>query len=173
MTDTLLAGAGSLRQGTKAIAAASAAQPRAPMTAQVCQRARRKAWDAAVATHETAAKKEHEAVIAAFGDRLHIHLDGEIYEVDYADPVSHYARTLGEENADCVRAPMPGTVVSCVARAGDAVVRGDALIVIESMKLETSIKAWRSGTVETVHVEAGCAFERDALLVTLAPVRKA
>jgi 3-methylcrotonyl-CoA carboxylase alpha subunit len=115
----------------------------------------------------------HEAVIAAFGDRLHIHLDGEIYEVDYADPVSHYARTLGEENADCVRAPMPGTVVSCVARAGDAVVRGDALIVIESMKLETSIKAWRSGTVETVHVEAGCAFERDALLVTLAPVRKA
>jgi 3-methylcrotonyl-CoA carboxylase alpha subunit len=114
-----------------------------------------------------------EAVIATVGDRLHIHLDGDIYEVDYIDPVSRYAKAFDEVAGNNVRAPMPGTVVSCAVRAGDAVETGDVLVVIESMKLETSIKAWRSATVEALHVDAGEAFERDALLVTLAPSRKA
>ena len=42
-------------------------------------------------------------------------------------------------------------------------------MVIESMKLETAIKAWRDGTVAAVHVGVGQTFERGAPLVTLAP----
>jgi biotin carboxyl carrier protein len=37
------------------------------------------------------------------------------------------------------------------------------------MKLETAIKAWRDGTVETVHVAAGRTFDRAAPLVTFVP----
>ena len=50
--------------------------------------------------------------------------------------------------------------------------RGDTLLVIESMKLETAIKAPRDGMVETVHVADGRTFERSAPLVTLAPEAK-
>jgi 3-methylcrotonyl-CoA carboxylase alpha subunit len=41
--------------------------------------------------------------------------------------------------------------------------------VIESMKLETAIKAPRDGLVATVHVAVGKTFDRAAPLVTLAP----
>ena len=42
-------------------------------------------------------------------------------------------------------------------------------MVIESMKLETAIKAWRDGTVETIHVAEGRDFRaRRAALVTFA-----
>ena len=63
---------------------------------------------------------------------------------------------------------MPGTVVRVDVAVGDHVATGDPLVVIESMKLETTIRAWHDGTVSAVHVTAGQSFERDAVLVTLA-----
>ena len=41
------------------------------------------------------------------------------------------------------------------------------LMVIESMKLETSIRASQEGAVDRVHVREGESFDRDAVLVTL------
>ncbi len=49
------------------------------------------------------------------------------------------------------------------------VAAGDTLMVIESMKLETAIKAWREGSVAAVHVGMGQAFQRGAPLISLAP----
>ena len=40
---------------------------------------------------------------------------------------------------------------------------------IESMKLQTTIAAWRDGVVEAIHVAAGASFDRGAALATLAP----
>ena len=64
---------------------------------------------------------------------------------------------------------MPGTVIAVHVTEGQAVARGDTLVVIESMKLETAIKALRDGTIATVHVATGQAFDRGMPLVTLAP----
>ena len=57
-----------------------------------------------------------------------------------------------------------------VARGADALLGGhdDTLLVIESMKLETSVKAPRDGRVEIVHVTVGQSFERSAPLAVLA-----
>jgi 3-methylcrotonyl-CoA carboxylase alpha subunit len=62
---------------------------------------------------------------------------------------------------------MPGTVVALKVAPGDAVTAGTVLIVIESMKLETQIRASQDGIVERLHVKDGDSFDRDALLVTL------
>jgi biotin carboxyl carrier protein len=62
---------------------------------------------------------------------------------------------------------MPGTVVRIAAQTGSTVAAGDAILVIESMKLETTIRAWRDGIVEAVHVTEGATFERGTLLVSL------
>jgi biotin carboxyl carrier protein len=53
--------------------------------------------------------------------------------------------------------------------AGTAVRRGDVLIVLESMKLETSLKAPRDGVVASAPLAPGATFDRGAVLVTLAP----
>lgn len=111
----------------------------------------------------------YDILIAADGDRVFIHLDGRDYEVAYEAATAVFEHDA-ESSSDAVsRAPMPGSVVATPVAPGQTVAEGDVLIVIESMKLETSITATRAGTVETVHVALGQTFDRDAPLVTLAP----
>jgi 3-methylcrotonyl-CoA carboxylase alpha subunit len=107
------------------------------------------------------------AIVAVDGDVVHIHLDGDTYTVQYTDPVRRHAHHGASAADDVAQAPMPGTVIAVHAAEGQAVARGDTLLVIESMKLETAIKAWRDGTVASVHVAVGKTFDRGAPLVTL------
>ena len=64
---------------------------------------------------------------------------------------------------------MPGTVVRVQVAPGEAVKRGQTLMVIESMKMETAIVAWRDGVVGAVHRPLGATFDRKAPLVSLEP----
>jgi acetyl/propionyl-CoA carboxylase alpha subunit len=108
------------------------------------------------------------AVIAKDGDTVHIHLGGRAFTVGLFDPVALRADAASGGGHAVARAPMPGSVLSIEVTEGAAVEAGDALVVIESMKMETTIRAPRDGTVATVHVGVGDTFERDAALVTLA-----
>ena len=108
-------------------------------------------------------------VLAVRGDLVHIHLDGAAYTLRYSDALTRLSSQGQAGGDDCVPAPMPGTVVAVNVTAGASVRRGETLLVIESMKLETAIAAPRDGVVKTVHVELGRSFERDAPLVTLEP----
>lgn len=111
--------------------------------------------------------KEAPIVIAAVGDEIHVHLDGTVYTLRYRHPLDRLSRSVEGDDAGHIRAPMPGVAVSVAAAVGQTVAKGDVLIVMESMKLETAISAPRDGTVEAVHVAPGQSFERDAELVTL------
>ena len=106
--------------------------------------------------------------VAVSGDDVHIHLDGRTHLVRYLDPVLSLAGDAAAGGEDAARAPMPGTVVAVQVQPGASVSPGDALVTIESMKLETTVRATRAGLVETVHVREGQSFERDQLLVTMA-----
>ena len=53
------------------------------------------------------------------------------------------------------RAPMPGVIVSVSVKAGDQVVTGDEVCVLEAMKMQQSLRADWTGIVRTVHVQAG------------------
>jgi acetyl/propionyl-CoA carboxylase alpha subunit len=109
--------------------------------------------------------------LATAGDELFIHLRGQTFHLRYLDPVLSHANSGAKSGgANEARAPMPGTVVSLPVSPGDRVVAGDALIVIESMKLETTIRAAAPAEVAAVHVAEGASFERDQVLVTLAEV---
>jgi biotin carboxyl carrier protein len=69
-----------------------------------------------------------------------------------------------------VRAPMPGRVVKLLVAAGDSVVAGQPILVMEAMKMENEIKAKTGSKIAEVHVLAGAAVERGAKLITLAPL---
>ncbi|BAE49043.1 pyruvate carboxylase [Paramagnetospirillum magneticum] len=71
-------------------------------------------------------------------------------------------------NADHVGAPMPGLVVSVAVHAGQAVDKGDLLVSIEAMKMETAVRADRAGTVASVAVTPGVQVEAKDLLVIMA-----
>jgi acetyl/propionyl-CoA carboxylase alpha subunit len=71
---------------------------------------------------------------------------------------------------DDVRADMPGTVIACHTGAGAEVALGERLVTIESMKLQMTILAPRSGTVARIHVAENVTFERGTVLVSLVPL---
>ena len=65
------------------------------------------------------------------------------------------------------RAPMPGVVVTIAVLPGQPVSAGAALMMTESMKLETIIRSSQDGVVDGIHFKEGESFERDAVLITL------
>ncbi|HEY0832521.1 MAG TPA: biotin/lipoyl-containing protein, partial [Azospirillum sp.] len=66
-----------------------------------------------------------------------------------------------------VGAPMPGMVSAILARVGQRVEAGDALMSLEAMKMETTVRAERAGTVERIVAEQGRNVETKDLLVVL------
>jgi acetyl/propionyl-CoA carboxylase alpha subunit len=105
--------------------------------------------------------------IAVQGDEVFVHAAGRAWRVAVVDDVDA-AHGHGAAD-DTVLAPMPGTVVAVAAQAGADVKRGETLIVIESMKLETAIKSPRDGIVATLPLAPGATFDRGAVLATLRP----
>jgi biotin carboxyl carrier protein len=104
---------------------------------------------------------------AVDGDVIHIHMRGRTRSLRYVDPLRALASVDADDGHNAARAPMPGTVVALKVAPGDAVTAGAVLMVIESMKLETQIRASQDGIVERLHVKDGDSFDRDAILVTL------
>lgn len=112
--------------------------------------------------------RREKVLVVVDGETVHIHVAGGSHALRHLDPARRFADADAGGGADVARAPMPGTVVRLAVEVGQPVATGDALLVIESMKLETTIRAWHDGRVAAIHVDAGQSFERDAVLVTLA-----
>ena len=108
-------------------------------------------------------------VIASRGDEVFIHLDGEAYALRYQHPLDRLAAQAGGAAEDRMTAPMPGSIVSVSVKAGDAVIKGQSLLVMESMKMETTLTAPRDGVIAKITYQPGQTFERDVLLLSLEP----
>lgn len=70
--------------------------------------------------------------------------------------------------ANCVTAPLPGTVTKITVKVGDVVKAGDQVLLMEAMKMENSITAESNGTVKAILVEAGAQVQSGQALVELA-----
>jgi acetyl/propionyl-CoA carboxylase alpha subunit len=111
-----------------------------------------------------------EVVVATRGDDVFVHIDGEAYQLRYQHPLDRLAAASGGSAEDSIRAPMPGSIVAVSVKAGDAVSKGQTLLVMESMKMETTIAAPRDGVIAAVTYDKGQTFDRDALLLSLEPM---
>ncbi len=98
-----------------------------------------------------------------------IHLNGRAWEVGVIDPAERLAGAGAGAGGDVVLAPMPGVVVSVAVQPGDAVVERQPILVIESMKLETTLTAPREGRVAEISFGPGESFGLKAVLARLAP----
>lgn len=104
---------------------------------------------------------------AGSSDRQVVRLGGRTFEVGMVDPFSRDGGASGGQ--DAVKAPMPGAVVAVHRQPGDAVARGEALLTIESMKLQTVLAAPRAGVIARILRAAGESFEKDEVVATLEP----
>jgi pyruvate carboxylase len=76
-------------------------------------------------------------------------------------------RKMEAGNAKHVGAPMPGTIATVKAAVGQKVAKGDLLLTMEAMKMETSVRAEADGTVAEVLVKPGMQVDAKDLLIVL------
>ena len=69
--------------------------------------------------------------------------------------------------AQTIAAPMPGTILKVNVSNGQAVKKGDVLMILEAMKMENEILAPCDATVSSVNVAQGASVESGAVLCTL------
>ena len=65
-----------------------------------------------------------------------------------------------------VRSPMPGRVLKLLVKEGDEVVAGQAVVIVEAMKMENEVRAKKGGVVARVHQLVGATVESNAVLVS-------
>lgn len=111
--------------------------------------------------------QRHSIHTAVDGDNIWVHLDGETYQLQFEDALDRLAQSADAAGGDVIKASMPGSVLSLDVAEGDHVTSGQTLLVMESMKMETTIVAPRDGVIAALHTGAGQTFDKDALLVTL------
>ena len=103
------------------------------------------------------------AAVAAPGV-VHVFWDGYPYEL----PLGLKPRLVDAEGGPAqLGSPMPGTVIAVKVSAGEAVEKGQTLVVVEAMKMELAVKAPADGTVSAVLCTAGDAVKKGQALVAL------
>src|SRR5262249_42793244 len=68
---------------------------------------------------------------------------------------------------DTLTAPMPATVIKVRVQPGDAVKKGDVVVLLEAMKMELPVRAPGDAVVASVHCQEGELVQADAVLVEL------
>lgn len=68
---------------------------------------------------------------------------------------------------DAVKAPMQATIVKIAVAAGDTVVKGDLLLVLEAMKMEQPLTAHKDGVIGTLAAEVGSTVSSGHVLLTV------
>jgi biotin carboxyl carrier protein len=102
---------------------------------------------------------------AHVGPRQIVRLEGRTFEAELVDPRS--AATGASPGQDAVKAPMPGAIVAVHKATGDPVKRGEAVVTIESMKLQMALPALRDGVIAELLYAEGGTFEKDEIIARL------
>jgi biotin carboxyl carrier protein len=128
--------------------------------------------------------------VAAVGPHLSVRIEGRIVDLTVSGQLPNLTvvvpgfrakvsvQTGGRATAEAarkdvgpqqmtVRAPMPGRVIRVHVSVGMRVEPGQALLVLEAMKMENEVRAASGGSVVAVHVISGATVEANAPLVTL------
>lgn len=82
-------------------------------------------------------------------------------------PAAAPAATSGPGAGAPVKAPLPGVVTKILVSAGQAVKKGDTVLVLEAMKMENNITAEADGKVTGICVSAGDSVMEGTTLLTI------
>jgi len=102
--------------------------------------------------------------------KLSVKINNTVYNLDIKDKYDDLLHSLGldalaSKKVNDVKAPMPGMVLNVLVTEGQEVKKGDALIVLEAMKMENILKSPSDGVVKKIAINKGVAVEKNQLLI--------
>ena len=101
---------------------------------------------------------------------LQIKVNNTLYSLTVKDKYDALLHELGLDKAmskkvSNIKAPMPGMVLNILVEEGQDIKKGDALIILEAMKMENILKSPADGKVKKVAVKKGVAVEKGQVLI--------
>jgi 3-methylcrotonyl-CoA carboxylase alpha subunit len=100
------------------------------------------------------------------GAELYLHFAGELRLLQLVDPIAEAQASHQQQGG--LSAPMNGSIVRVLVEPGQMVQAGTALVVLEAMKMEHSIRAPHAGTVKALYCREGEMVSEGSVLVELA-----
>lgn len=109
-------------------------------------------------------------IIERSGKNISLKVNGKRCEVALTDRMDELLKKLGMEKkagltVENLKAPMPGLVIAVNVEKGAVIKKGDALLVLEAMKMENILKAHGDAKVKSVRVKHGDAVEKGQVLL--------
>jgi acetyl/propionyl-CoA carboxylase alpha subunit len=116
--------------------------------------------------------KSHESYVAPGDHDWQVLIRGRLYPVTVEDEREKRLRSaagggVAETGEFHLRAPMPGLVVAILVEEGQAIKKGQVLLILESMKMQNELKASRDGIIGRVRVKAGETVEQKQTLLSV------
>lgn len=116
--------------------------------------------------------ESHEAFVYPAGSAWQVLFQGRSFEAFVEEEMEKKLRLASSgkvsQTAEYrLKAPMPGLVVSVPVEDGQAVAKGEVLVVLESMKMQNELKAPRDGQVTRLRVKPGDEVEQQQVLLML------
>jgi biotin carboxyl carrier protein len=116
--------------------------------------------------------KSHESYVAPGDHDWQVLIRGRLYPVTVEDEREKRLRSaagggVAETGEFHLRAPMPGLVVAILVEEGQAIKKGQVLLILESMKMQNELKSPRDGTMGRVRVKAGETVEQKQTLLSV------
>jgi acetyl/propionyl-CoA carboxylase alpha subunit len=99
------------------------------------------------------------------GSQHWVHVHGRLYVIE--EEGRSGTKATNSKNPKIISAPMPGKIIKMTLKAGDAVKKGEVVVVMEAMKMEYSLKAEIDGTIQTLHCAPGEQVALGKVLVNL------
>jgi pyruvate carboxylase subunit B len=98
---------------------------------------------------------------------LNVEIDGESYLVKVAPAGMTIKEAQPKAPKDGLTVPMQGVIIRYMVKKGDRVAEGDAVAVVEAMKMEQNIMADKSGTVKEIYIKEGTTVAPGDILMTI------
>ncbi len=114
--------------------------------------------------------RAHHLLPVGVGPCTHLALDGVSWTLTRVEQRGAGDDAAGPHGDGAVRSPMPGTVIAVLVAAGDDVVAGQTVAIVEAMKMEHSLAAPFDGQVAHVHAVPDAGVALDEAIVTIVPL---
>ncbi|MBK7852643.1 MAG: biotin/lipoyl-binding protein [Bacteroidetes bacterium] len=99
-----------------------------------------------------------------------IKVNNSVYSLSVRDKYDDLLKEMGIDlsagpKLNDMKAPMPGLVLNVLVESGQTIKKGDAIVVLEAMKMENILKSPADGIVKKVHVTKGDKVEKNQVMV--------
>lgn len=104
--------------------------------------------------------------------KVKILIEQQEYEVAIEEPIDQLLAAMGinqsaARKVNDIKAPMPGLILKVLVTPGQAIKKGDPVLILEAMKMENVFKATADATVKEIKVSERTAVEKGEILVIL------